>query len=124
MFKSSYLLVYNLVNVKKDIHTNCLYVANAVPTLSAQNNQKLIGHLFKNCRLSMAAPLEMYSKILCQSYTKMGRKMTCERPLFRALHTNAVLVYIVLHRRVGTRGTKGAQAPLHFCRGGLALLKL
>ena len=56
--------------------------------IRAQNNHlKLVGHLFNHkhyYRVSVASPLEMYSNFvkIPQSYTEMGRKMACDRPLF------------------------------------------
>ena len=65
-----------------------LYCVCAVtcPMHSAQNKGwKLVGHSYG---LSLASPLEMYSKIcpikldFARSYAEVGRKMTCDRSLF------------------------------------------
>ena len=54
-----------------------------VPSSAQNEGWKLVGHIHLKqghyYRLSLASPLEMYSKFV---YTKVGQKMTCDRPLF------------------------------------------
>ena len=44
-------------------HTHTHAHTHTIHTTAQNNHQKLVGHLFKIGRLSMASPLEMYSKI-------------------------------------------------------------
>ena len=78
-------MVFEYICNRANIQTNRVFVTALVLSVSmlvsAQNKGwKLVRKYY---RLSLASPLEMYSKFvrIAQSYTEMGWKMTCDRSL-------------------------------------------